>query len=263
MGMFWVVALVLSMVQAETAKVISITDTEAIKAEYCRVETGAHFDDCGMPANLEKLDVFYVPEAMGKRIEGNIRDSFNKGYYFNLDKQDLFHGHFMGKGPGTNYASADAYFADVQVSLYHSKEYLHSWETIPLEDSPFSVRPPQRSFVGKFFGTDDTATAAIDLIRHDIYPEPYPIKFLRGYKTAGTIYTEEINESQSYSAHKHTTFGGHEQLYVNSCSATDKDCKPCRIFSMAYILEQKDGRFVSPDGKRFDVTVHCRYINEH
>lgn len=257
--LFWVfVVAVPSSGFAEDIKIVKLRDKESIQAEYCRVETGGHSTDCGMPYYTTKLDVLYAPVSMGKRIESHLQDSFKKGYYFNLNKKDLFHGHFFARGPQTSYASAKAYFDDVQVSLYHSQEYLHSWKEIPLESSAFVDHPQQRSFVGKFVGGEENVTAAIDLIRRDFPAETYTKYFLRGYKSAGTIYSNEVNESQNYSLHTYKAFGGDEDLFVNTCDASETPCEPCRIFT-TFIMEQADGRFQSPDGVRFDVTVHCRY----
>lgn len=250
-----------SVSHAEEIKVVKLRGVEAVQAEYCRIETGGKSTNCGMPYGIEKLDVLYVPDSMGKRIEAHVRDAFQKKYYFNLNKVDLFHGHFLARGPHTQYASPKAYFDDIQVSLYHSKEYLHTWDEIPLESSPFVDHPDQRSFVGMFLGDDVGVTAAIDLIRRDLYVEPYPVGFLRGYKVAGTIYSNEVNDSQNYSLHKYQSLGGSEHLYVNTCEGGEKDCEPCRIFT-TYVMEQKDGRYLSPDGVRFDVTVHCRYYRK-
>ncbi len=90
-----------------------------------------------------------------------------------------------------------------------------------------------------------------------MYPKPYPKHFLKQYKDAGTIYTKDVNDSLKVSNHTQSTFGKQQNLFIWS---DPNITKPCQVFSQFYILENANGRFTSPDGKRYDLSLHCRYL---
>lgn len=252
-------AFVFGVAQAETIFIKKLQTEEAIRQEYCRVSTGSDAapssENCGMQYGEKRLEVIYLPLSMAQKIAQHVASAFDKNYYFNLDKKDFFHGHFLARGPRTIYQSAADYLSDVQVILYHSQEYLHNWEPIDGDD-PFVPHQQQRSFVGRFDNSAGSVDAAIDLIDRALYPKPYKMGDLRVYKIAGTIYTSEINRSLNVSLHE----GLSEGKRVDLLMATDSlERKHCQIFEQVYILEEPKGRFTSPDGKKFDITIHCRY----
>jgi hypothetical protein len=172
-----------------------------------------------------------------------------------VSKVDLFHGHFLAKGPQTEYASAAAWFNDVQMILYHSAEYLHEvWKDLEPGDPVYEEHPVERSFAGWTHGDNAEVVAAISLI--------LPGSLLKSYASAGTVYAEELNDSIHVSEHKLSTFGGNAAWYLqNSCGPGDAKCKPCEIFNMMYIMEDLNGRFVTPDGKRVEFFFHCKFKN--
>jgi len=242
---------------AESVVVKKILGYDAVVQEYCRVETNAHFENCGAPPRTKQLDLIYAPKAVGDRIVQHLRQAYNGGYYKNLDKVDLFHGHYITRGPQTLYASAGEFFGDLTAILYHSREYIpHSWQDIgPNED----IMTPRlaRSFFGWFAEDKPELRTAISLIAPNVKPKTY--------KTAGTIYTDEVVASlPGLSEHKYTSFAGEEKLFINTCGNDGQaGCKPCEFFNMAYIIADPNGRFMSPDGVRFDVSFHCVYRPEY
>lgn len=239
----------------DTSFIKKLTDPELIRQEYCRINTTSDTTSCGMFSREERLDVIYLPRSMAQKIVLHLADAFKKKYYFHLNKKDMFHGHLLARGPQTIYPSADDYFSDSHLMLYHSQEYLNNWETI-LGTNPFVPHEQQRSFVGWFRGS--SVIPAIDLIdpRQQALA-PQPENFLRLYKTQGTIYLNDLNQSLHESLH-----GNNEEsidrvdLFIQSQENPETKC---RIFQEIYILEDSKGRFMSPDGVRMDVTMHCRY----
>ncbi len=247
-------ALVVGTAQAETIVIKKLETSDAIRNEYCRTSTGSAQRDCGMQYGEKRLDVIYLPLSLAQKIAEHIKSAFEKKYYFNLNKKDLFHGHFLNRGPHKIYKSAEEYFSDVKMILYHSQEYLNTWQSI-VGDDPFVPHEQQRSFVG-YFDHSDHVEAAIDLIDRNLYPKPYQPKDLKMYKVAGTIYTAELNRSVAVSLHDGSSTGESLNFYLETDST---DRSHCEIFQQIYILEEPGGRFVSPDGKTYDVVVHCKY----
>jgi hypothetical protein len=226
-----------------------------IRAEYCRVQTGSQTQSCGMHYGEKRLDVFYLPLELASKIVQHITSAHSKKYYTNLNKKDLFHGHLLARGPQHVYNSAQEYFLDVRLILYHSQEYINTWEDIEGDD-PFVRRENQRSFVGWFYGENEEVEAAISLLDRSLYPKPYAKNILRSYKNAGTIYMSDLNLSLKESLHEHQMQGNSEPLYIQNPANKNERCE---IFPQIYLLEEAEGRFTSPDGKRFDITMHCRY----
>lgn len=259
MGFMGVLVFVLSTVQvhAENILIKKLQTTDEIRAEYCRIRTGGDNSafDCGMQYGEKRLDVIYLPSEMAQKIVAHLQSAFDKKYYFNLNKKDLFHGHLLARGPHTLYATAEEYFADARLILYHSQEYLNNWEEIE-GATPFVQHEQQRSFVGWFSGPT-WVEAAIDLIDKDLFLQAVrPQFFLKGYKGQGTIYLNELNDSVKESLHDYSYGGPRLSFYLKSDEPSKNQCE---LFQMIYILEDAEGRFVSPDGKRFDITLHCRY----
>jgi hypothetical protein len=215
-----------------------------VVAAYCEVETGTKFESCGAQDLENKLDILYLPVKLGAQVVSHLESAYGKGYYRNLDKIDLFHGHPMSHSSKTNYENASAFFADLDAILYHSAEYL-DWQDIPLEQSPFAPHgSPERSFVGWLFGPRPVVTAAIDLVPRDAT--------LRTYRIAGSISMDELSKSLEFS-------DGTKDVYVNTCTPNEANCKPCKLFPMMHMFENPNGRFHSPDGKTFEIFFHCKY----
>lgn len=259
MGLMVIIVVALSMAQshAENILIKKLQTRDEIRAEYCRVRTGSDSadPDCGMQYGENRLDLIYLPLAMAQKMVDHIKSAYDKKYYFDLDKKDLFHGHFLARGPQTLYATAEEYMADIQLVLYHSQEYLNNWEEIEGDD-PFVPHEQQRSFVGRLSGPS-WVEAAIDLIDRKLYlQDKNPEYFLRGYKSSGTIYMNQLNDSLKVSQHDFGHYGNALRLYLKS---DDPQLEKCEIFQQTYLLEDPKGRFLSPDGKRFDMTLHCRY----
>jgi len=263
MGQIWVALFSFFIFLSATAAISEnivlkkmVTEQELV-AEFCRIESlSSRNDRCGFSSYITSIDVLRLPYSLAAKIAAHVESAFAKKYYFNLDKQDFFHGHFLNRGPQTTYMSPQEYFADVRLVLYHSQEYLpHAWEAIEGFD-PFVPHKNQRSFVGGM-GEDLSVIPAIDLIDRSLYLPPYDVSTLRSYRNAGTIYTWELNQSVKESLHEHK--GNHLSLYMWTSEAAEKKCE---IFEQIYILEDASGRFVSPDGKRYDMTMHCRYYRK-
>jgi len=237
---------------AEPALVKKIRGHENVVKEYCRVETGMHFDGCGARFNLEKLDLLYVPKDMGERILAHIRQAYSGGYYKNLNKKDFYHGHFISRGPQTEYSGAEEYFNDLSAILYHSREFLFdSWKPIGADENIRAGRVP-RSFVGWFDKDIPELKPAIDLIAPGVV-------LSRSYKGSGTIYTGEVTESvPGLTSRNYSSSARPEDLFIK----TGEGGESCKIFDMPFILADPVGRFMSPDGVRFEVFLHCRYSSD-
>ncbi len=259
MGFVGLLVFALSLVQvhAENILIKKLQTVGEIRAEYCRISTGSgtYGPDCGMQYGEERLDVIYLPLEMAQKIVGHIQSAFDKKYYFNLSKKDLFHGHLLARGPQTLYQTAEEYLSDARLILYHSQEYLNNWVDIE-GPTPFVSHEQQRSFVG-WFSEASGVDAAIDLINPNLLLQANrPQFFLRGYKEQGTIYLNELNDSVKESLHDYSYGGPQLSFYLKS---DEPSTNQCELFQMIYILEDAQGRFVSADGKRFDMTLHCRY----
>lgn len=262
MGLIWV-HLISSLVLAigpqnfeETIVIKKLRTVEEITAEYCRIKTSSYLDDqCGRPSDVLAMDVVYLPQMMAAKIAEHVRSAYDKNYYFNLSLKDFFHGHLLARGPRVVYTSPADYFSDVRLILYHSQEYLSTWQEIEGYD-PFVPHEQQRSFVG-WFGENQDVTPAIDLIDRSLYPKPYTMSTLRGYRGSGTVYMKDLNASVKESLHNYD--GTRIDFYMQ---ASDNLGKNCEIFQQIYLLEESAGRFVSPDGKRYDITLHCRYLRD-
>jgi len=228
-----------------------------VEDAYCYVETGGHDDDCGAPSQADKLDVVYVPKSFGDRVIVQLQSAYSKKYYSNMSKVDLFHGHFLAKGPQTEYASGAAWFNDVVLVLYHSAEYLQNvWPDLKPGDEEYKEHAVERSFVGWMQSVDTEAVAAITLI--------LPGELLKSYPGAGTIYAEELNQSVQVSQHQLSGFGGNQAWHLtNSCDNGDTSCKPCEIFNMMFMMPDANGRFVTPDGVRIEIFFQCRFRDEY
>lgn len=229
---------------------------EGIVEQFCYVQTGggnSFNENCGAPSQMTKLDVIYVAKSFGDRVLAHLQSAHAKNYYKNVSKVDLFHGHFIAKGPQTHYASAAAWLNDVEMTLYHSAEYLHEvWKDLEPGEEIYEEHATERSFAGFTKGEIMDADAAINFILPGI--------FLKSYSKAGTIYAEELNESLKISSHKLSTFGGNEGWYIeNSCDPTDTQCKPCEIFNMMFIMPDPKGRFTTPDGAQVEIFFHCKF----
>lgn len=262
MGFVWVhfiVSLCLAASSQNSDNVIvvkKLRTVEQITAEYCRIKTATYLDDqCGRPSDVLAMDVVYLPLSMAAKIADHVRSAYDKKYYFNLSLKDFFHGHLLARGPRVVYTSPADYFSDVQLILYHSQEYLSTWEEIEGYD-PFVPHEQQRSFVG-WFGENQEVIPAIDLLDRSLYPKPYTMSTLRGYRGSGTVYMKDLNASVKQSLHNYD--GTRIDFYMQG---SDDMQKKCEIFQQIYLLEESGGRFVSPDGKRYDITLHCRYLRD-
>lgn len=233
-----------------------LRDTDAILKERCRVQTSPSGQtECDNIFNKNPLDVIPLPLHLATQVARQLEDAHSQNFFGELSKMDLFHGHFLAKGPQTTYSSPEDFFKDLKLILYHSHEYENEyWKDIKGED-PFVPHKRQRSFVG-MFDNSGLVTAAIYLIDPNLYPKPYPEHFLRQYKTDGTIYMKDINDSLDISQHELKTFGRSPKLYLHSDPRVGK---PCEVFSQFYILQQANGRFTSPNGKKYDMVLHCHY----
>lgn len=256
MGIQFLLALFLTLGEAHANEAIvvkKLVTPEELKAEYCRIETLSSIgDNCGRPSDVVAVDVVYLPLSLAEKIAGHVRSAYQKNYYFNLNKEDFFHGHLLARGPQMVYASPAEYFADVRLILYHSQEYINTWESIEGFD-PFVPHQNQRSFVGRF-AEDLEVIPAIDLIDRSLYPPPYTMGTLRGYRNVGTIYMSDLNKSVQESLHDYNET--HLNFYIQSGKNPGETCE---IFQQIYLLEDAKGRFESPDGKKYDITLHCRY----
>jgi hypothetical protein len=221
--------------------------------QYCLVATGGgKYVDCGSYYTEDKLDVIYVPEVFAQRILNHLKSAYSKNYFQNMSKVDLFHGHFLAKGPQTYYASPADWLNDVEMVLYHSAEYLQGvWTSLDKNSDLYHEHDVERSFAGWTKGDVLGVEAAINLI--------VPGSQIKSYANAGTIYAEELNASLHISQHNLSNFGGNEKWMLNTCGPNEKDCEPCEIFNMMYMMEMPNGRFLSPDGKRIDIFFHCKY----
>ncbi len=230
-----------------------LVGVEDLKSEYCRVQTSPTLDEqCGWQSDVTAIDLIYLPQNLAEKIARHVVSAYEKNYYFDLNKRDFFHGHLLMRGPRTVYSSPEDYFSDARLVLYHSQEYISTWKGIEGFD-PFVPHEQQRSFVG-WFGEQQDVVPAIDLIDRSLYSEPYTLGTLRGYRNSGTIYMKDLNASVHESLHDHDG----ARLILNMQSRPNSETK-CEIFQQIFILEESTGRFVSPDGKRFDITLQCKY----
>lgn len=215
------------------------TERAAVVAEYCRVETGAHFDDCTAPRNTG-LAVVYLPLELGAKVSTSINESIRLGYTGEISREDLFHGHMMLSGPQLEYASAESFLSDLKVVLFHSAEYTQRWRKEGMRNIPIDQRTP-RSFLG---WVESGLQKAVDFVG--------PSQRLKSYEQAGTIYSEEIVESHpGQFLHKYSNFGGIEPLHLNANGIR------CEAKQSLYVFQEPGGRFVSPDGKPYELFFHC------
>jgi hypothetical protein len=146
-------------------------------------------------------------------------------------------------GPQTEYPSPDSFLADVRITLFHSVEYLDRWSHEEKRGIPVEKRTP-RSFVGWPSGKLETA---ISLIKD-------AAGLSRSYANAGTIYTNELVEAHpSLSSHKQSSIGGYEPLHFWVGG------RKCLTDRTLHIFQEENGRFRTPEGKPYEIFLHCTF----
>jgi hypothetical protein len=226
---------------AEPVRVVLLTSWDDVVRESCRVETGVHFDDCSASRG-KGIAVIYFPLEVGRNFSKAINESLRLGYAGEISQKDLFHGHMILQGPATVYAEPMRFFEDLRISLFHSAEYLSRWAAEGRRGLPLEERTP-RSFVGWANGV---LQKAIDLVT--------PGARLKSYSGAGTIYTEEVIESNpGLTRHQVSNFGGYEKLFIELGNLR------CEAWNSFYILRDPAGRFQTPDGQAYELFFHCRF----
>jgi|GEM_PF-2888164 hypothetical protein len=228
---------VLWALSAQARPVEHYETSEEILQGSCRIATLTSDQDpsCGS-WSLKPFDFLYVPKNLGDQIARDITEAYVRGYYFHMDKKDFFHGHLVSMGPKTVYDSPEDFYADVTLILFHSREYLpHAW------DEAAGSRQVPRSFIGYLNGHGpEGISPAIDSIAPGV-------RLMNSYKTAGTIYTENITDSLP--ALTQHSYHPEDPLFIGECG----------INSQLYLLADPQGRWITPDGVRIDMFLQCKY----
>lgn len=224
--------------QANEIHIEPLRSEVQINEYYCKVTTGT-------PANLKRepcftpnrfpMDIIYLPETVGRKIVSHIDSAWQRKMYLNVDKSDFFHGHPITKGPQTTYESPQEYLENLVGVLYHSAEYTDRWR--------YDTSDPKipRSFIGRM--DEFFVVAAIDLM--------LPDASLWNYKDSGTIYLEQLLESQK-SWSKHT---GKEKIFMK----TGIGEKPCEVLNSIHFIEDPKGRFRLESGEIIELIMECKY----
>jgi len=211
-----------------------------IEKQYCSTFWGSD-PHCSAPPY--DVAVIHFPASLGQEISGYVNEGFKRGYAKELSIDDFFHGHFLMKGPVFTFSSAEEFFGNIQLMIFHAAEYNNRWENEKSAGVPIGARTP-RSFVG----TSGKVTLAKDWVTVGNFPH--------SYETQGTINPVDIAESNpALVLYPYNRYTRSPRFTVAVQDGNRKG--RCEMDTEFYIVPSPQGPYRTPNGEAYDLFVRC------